>query len=209
MPLNQLYKNTTYQFFQYVLRPISIIIAIICSIILYQNGVFVVEGGTFFLFIPICLFLCVLGNILMVSCIKQFNIKSNIISIDHVNGFKTISYNIKKSDVNMIIAEYKLKKYFFIEPLTHRWAHISNPAELFDFYFNVVLNNGTKIKLKHNVEQLEILDIFEPLTKIISNIQISTPTNISKVIVQTNKLKSYTQQYNGAIWQFNNENQSV
>ncbi len=207
--MDQLYKNTTYQFFQYVLRPISIIIAIICPIILYQNSVFVDKSGTFFLFIPICLFLCVLGNILMVSCIKQLNIKQNAISIDYVNGFKTTNYNIKKSDISMIIGEYKLKKMFFIEPLTHHWSHTPNPAELFDFFLNIVLNNGTKIALKHNVEQLEILDIFEPLTKIISNIQISTPTNISKVIAQTNKLKSYTQQYNGAIWQFNNENQSV
>ena len=203
--MNKLYSNNTFLLFKYFIRPVCIIIAIICTICLQKNGIFAAEGGMFFLLIPIFLILFTLCNIIMVSCIKQISINSNIISIDHVSGFKTTNYNINKSDINMIKAEYKLKKYFFIEPLTHNLSHQANPAELFDFYFNIILNNGTKIVLKHNVEQLEILDIFEPLTKITANIQIGTPSNISELIKRTNKLKSYTQQYNGAVWQFNAE----
>ena len=200
-----LYKNKTLQSFEYILRPVGIIIAVVCTTILQRSGVFAEKWGMFFLFIPIGLVLCVLGNIVMVSCIKKFNVKSNTISIDHVNGFKTTSYDIKKSDISMIVGEYKLKKYFFIESSTHHWSHTPNPAELFDFYFKIVLNSGKEIILKHNVEQFGILDIFEPLTNVVSNIQIDTPTNISRAIVQTGKLKSFSLLDGGVLWQFNGE----
>ena len=114
--MNKLYKNNSFLLFKYFIRPICIIVAIICTISLQKSGIFASEGGMFFLFIPIGLILCTLGNILMVSCIKSISIKSNILSIDHVNGFKTSNYNIKKTDISMIMAEYKLKKIFLLNP---------------------------------------------------------------------------------------------